>query len=122
MRICKEHWQMCRDAIDELGMGHLGAKSGKVALDNIVDELQTGETPPFDPLMSMNNHWWSEALQSGGLYLMGQPEDGSNEGHYCPVCEFSKHQKGFDARSTIHNIASQMQAYCYDEGIIPRPS
>jgi hypothetical protein len=123
MRICKEHWQMCRNAVDERGMSGLVARNGKEAADNAVDELQGG-SPPFDPLMSMNWHWSAEAMRCGGLYLMTVDTETNpeNEGHYCPICEFVKHAKGFDAKEAIGNIADQMAVHARAEGLIPKVS
>ena len=118
MRICKEHWAMCREAIDERGMSDLGAKSGEEAAADMVAELN-GEDAKFDPLMSMNNHWSSEALRAGGLYLMGETENGENDGHYCPICEFEKNAEGFEAKPAIGMIADQMRQYACEAGLIP---
>ena len=82
----------------------------------MVTELQGGKSN-FDPLMAMNNHWWSSALEDGGAYLMGQDEQGRP---YCPICEYEKHAEGFDARSASGTVADQMQTYCRDEGLIPK--
>lgn len=134
MKICKAHWQMMRDAIDSRAMYGLVAKSGEAAMEDQVKQLEEhqrmGEVSErtiketFDPLMSMHWHFTNEALRNGGLYLMNldpaaNPE---NEGHYCPICEFEKHSEGFAALEAIGQVGDQMQAYCYDEGLIPRPS
>jgi hypothetical protein len=121
MKFCKEHWQLCRDAVDERGMSPLVAADGEEAMERTVEELQGGKAK-FDPLMSLHWHWTNSALRNGGLYLMGQNETGENEGHYCPVCEFAKHMAGFDAKSAIGGIADQMAEHCRAEGLIPRAS
>ncbi|TAN09876.1 MAG: hypothetical protein EPN45_07230 [Rhizobiaceae bacterium] len=123
MRICKDHWSMCRAAIEERGMSGLVARDGKEATDNAMEELQGGN-PPFDPLMSMNWHWSGEAMRCGGLYLMAvDPENNpDNEGHYCPICEFAKHSEGFEAKVAIDMIADQMADYARAEGLIPQVS
>lgn len=41
----------------------------------------------FDPLLNANFAIWSNALERGGLYLMGNDEDGEP---YCPLCEYEK--------------------------------
>lgn len=132
MKICKDHWQMMRDAVESHGMMDLVAKSGEAAVDDqarqleeaqrtgSVSEQTTKET--FDPLMSMHWHWMNGALANGGLYLMGSPEDGSNEGHYCPVCEFAKHTENFDAKARIESVAAQMRVYCIEQKLIPATS
>lgn len=120
MRICREHWQVCRDAIDSRGMGGLVAGSGEEAFERMTDELKGGK-PPFDPLMSMNWHWSNAALESGGLYIMGQNPDDA-DGHYCPLCEFTKHAKGFDATTEVGRIADQMLEHCRAEGLVAKPA
>lgn len=119
MRFCQLHWDMCREAISQRGMEGLIAKSGEQAVKNAMAELE-GEKPPFDPLMSMNWHWYSAALKNGGLYLMEQDPSGANEGHYCPLCEFTKHAKGFDGKTEIEKVADQMAAWCREQGLIPK--
>lgn len=78
------------------------------------------EPANFDPLFSLSNHFMCEALQSGGLYLMGAPPDGSNDGQYCPICEFSKHSKDFDAKEQVGNIVGQMATWARDKGLITK--
>jgi hypothetical protein len=121
MKVCTSHWKLMRDTIEDRGMGGLVLKSGEALGENIEKELN-GEKAHFDPLMSMNTHWWSVALQNGGLYLMGTPEDGANEGHYCPLCEFEKHSEGFVAVEAVGSIADQMRDYAIAENLIARPS
>lgn len=127
MRICKEHWSLCRQAIDDRGMSGLIAKDGKTAVDDAVADLQGVPDPKherFDPLMSMNWHWTNEALRCGGLYLMAVDAEANpaNDGHYCPICEFVKHAKNFDAPASIGMIADQMAAHARSEGLIPQVS
>ncbi len=123
MKICRDHWSMCRQAIEDRGMSGLVARDGEQAHENIVEELQGG-SPPFDPLMSMNWHWTNEALRCGGLYLMAVDAEANpaNDGHYCPICEFVKHLEGFDAPASIGTIADQMAAHARSEGLIPSVS
>jgi hypothetical protein len=132
MKMCAPHWQTMRDAIEEKGLSGLVAKSGEAAMDaqvrqieehqrtGSVSEQTTKET--FDPLMSMHWHFSNNALRCGGLYIMGQREDGENDGHYCPLCEFEKNAEGFVAREEIGKVADQMRDYCINEGVIARPS
>lgn len=125
MRICKEHWKTMREAVDARGMTGLVAKDGKQAVDDAVADLRQEPDPEnerFDPLMSMNWHWMNNALREGGLYLMGQTEDGSNDGHYCPLCEYAKHMQGFEADEAIGLVADQMLNWARGEGLVPQPS
>lgn len=132
MKFCNEHWQMARDAVEDKGLTGLVAKSGEAAMEAQARELdefrQKGEISPqtfketFDPLMSINWHFSGEALRCGGLYLMAQREDLENDGHYCPICEFEKHQPGFVAAEAFGSVTSQMREWCITEGLIARPS
>lgn len=120
MRICPEHWEMIRASVRNHGMDALGAKSGEAAMERIVANLQGGKDAPsdFDPNMSHHWHWTNNALKAGGLYLMGQKEDGTE---YCPICEFVAHcPGGFDAKQEIDAISAQMQAWCREQGLIPK--
>lgn len=121
MKMCQPHWDVCREAIRERGLEPLVAKSGAAAMANIKQELE-GATAPFDPLMSMNNHWWGNALQNGGLYLMGVDVEANphNEGHYCPLCEFEKHREGFVAKDEVGAVADQMADYARANGLIAK--
>lgn len=121
MKMCMPHWEMCREAVTDRGMYGLVLKSGKAAVDNIVEELQGGE-PAFDPLMSLNNHFWGEALRCGGLYLMGQNETGENGGHYCPICELEKNSRAYIAKEAIGSIADQMRDHAIKQKMIPEAS
>ena len=131
MKICKDHWQLMHDAVDSRGMTDLVAKSGEAVVEDQVRQLEEAKATgtvsdkttrdTFDPLMSMHWHFTNNALQYGGLYLMGQnPYD--SEGNYCPVCEFAKHYKEFDAKKEIGDVADQMRIYCIEQKLIASPS
>ena len=121
MRICKPHWDMCRAAIDVHGLSSLVSKSGEEAAERLVAEANGDKSAEnFDPLMSMNNHFMGQALQCGGLYLMSQNESGENEGYYCPLCEFEKHNKDWNSQDKINETATAMAEYARDEGLIAR--
>ena len=84
MRICQPHWDRLRAKLDELGIGHLGAKSGQDALRNIITELEGRSAEnEYDPLMDCNNMICSEGLRTVGLSLMSQDEQ-------CPICKAVK--------------------------------
>lgn len=85
MKMCQPHWEKIRKAINDRGMGHLGAKTGKQAMANAITELEGRSAENgFDPLMGCNNMIWSQALKILGLGLMSNNPDGSEK---CPVCE-----------------------------------
>lgn len=90
MKICQTHWEQLKQAIKAKGLFDFVSGTGKEAMTRIVGQLQgQSETKQnFDPLMACNNMLWGNALQVGGLYLMGTDEQGNE---YCPVCEADKH-------------------------------
>ena len=87
MKICTEHWESLRTAIKSKGMWHLVAASGEQLVGRLEKELKD-EAAIEDPLMAANMMIWSRAIKLGGIYLMGQKEDGSA---YCPLCELDYH-------------------------------
>lgn len=122
MRICKEHWSMMRDAIDQFGLSSLVAKDGVAVMNNIVSDINQEPDPKherFDPLMSMHWHFTNNALQCGGLYLLSPQENGEP---YCPVCEFQKNMVGFIAKPQIDKVAAEMATWCREQGLIPLAS
>lgn len=81
MQICQKHWDRLRKALDDRGIGHLGAKSGEDAMRNIVTELEgRGAENDYDPLMDCNCMISSQGLQVIGLKLLQSVE-------ICPICE-----------------------------------
>jgi hypothetical protein len=123
MRICKSHWQMMRDSVDEQGMGGLVQKDGAAAFDNEMKALD-GQKPDFDPLMSHNWHWSSVGMEGGGLAMMSIDMEANpdNEGHFCPFCEWIKNVPEINAREQIDDVSKQMQAHCREIGLIPKAS
>lgn len=123
MQICKIHWDMMRQAVTDHGLDSLVHKDGKSAFENELKALE-GQTPAFDPLMQMNWFFSGEAIRCGGLYLMmlNEQDNPNNNGHYCPVCEFEKHQQDFIAADQITSLAKQMQEHAREQGLIPQLS
>lgn len=120
MKMCMVHWTLMRASIEEHGLDGLVAKSGEAALEALVDDVKQVPDPKnerFDPLMSMNWHFMNGALERGGLYLLGVDEKGEQ---YCPLCEYEKHAPGFVAKTQIDSVASQIQAWCREQGLIPK--
>lgn len=123
MKICKDHWTACREAVESRGLSSLVAADGKEAVSRVMDEFNGGDMKKnFDPLMSMNFHFTNNALSCGGLYLMGTPPDGENDGHYCPICEFVKNARDWDAKVEIAKVADQMREWALAEGLVPKVS
>ncbi len=130
MMICPTHWQQMRDAVEERGMTHLVARNGKEAVDNLVAEAE-GHKPAFDPLMAMNNNFWSAALEHGGLGVMGVPEDdhpliaatttdAKGMRHFCPLC--LARELGAQPETDqqwIRGCADAMLKHARGEGLMP---
>ena len=113
MQICQTHWDAIRKALDDRGIGHLGAKTGQQAIAAISNELEGREAEnDFDPLMGCNNMIFAEGLKRCGLVLMGAKEDGSE---YCPICE-SQRQYG---EWWINGPADAMLAEAKEKGLVP---
>lgn len=114
MKICTEHWAALRKGVQDRGMWHLVAQSGKEAIDQMVDELQGEDTKAqHDPLMAA--HWAisGKALEQGGLYLMGRKDDGSD---YCPLCEVEAHTEAGMAQKWIDGCLDAQREYCVEIG------
>jgi hypothetical protein len=113
MKFCQPHWDKLRAALKERGVDHLGAKTGEQAIADMSADFD-GREREYDPLMDC--HWMitNRALESGGLYLMGAKEDGSQ---YCPVCEAEAH--GVPVDSWINGAADAGLAHCRELGLVP---
>lgn len=85
MKICQEHWDKLRDAVDEAGMGHLRIKDDKEAFDHVVNQA-AGKEVKFDPLMMAHNVVSGHALKVFGLAIAHKHDRGTNDGHWCPLC------------------------------------
>jgi hypothetical protein len=84
MRMCQEHWTKLKTAISERGLDGLVAKTGEQAAAQAMSSLKDGTTKTnFDPLMAAHNMILSRALDTAGLELMAQNDDGSDR---CPLC------------------------------------
>lgn len=117
MRICQEHWGRLRTAIEERGLASLISGDGHKLMDKLQSELaQGGQTvETYDPLSNANFAIWSNALERGGPYLMGQKENGE---HYCPICESVEHG-GPDADWWINSAADEQREKALAMGLIP---
>lgn len=98
MKMCQIHWNQMCDAIKSRGLWHLVAQSGEAAAERAMDELKgTATDKTYDPLMALNWMIINRAIEIGGLTLMGENTDGTNDGHYCPLCVM---RKSFDHHNT----------------------
>jgi hypothetical protein len=121
MKICQTHWDKLKSAIDDRGIGHLGAKSGEQALDNAVEEIE-GRPADFDPIMSCNYMIWNHALEMGGLYLMGKKDDDSD---FCPICEAVAHKPDDSEAQWVEDYwiqgpAEAAMKECRERGLAPQ--
>jgi hypothetical protein len=93
MKFCQPHWEELKKAIDDRGLGHLVSKSGEEAVERTARAHEgTGPTKKdVDPLLAAHNNIVSNALASGGIYMMGTDEEGNR---FCPVCEAAKNGHG----------------------------
>lgn len=108
MKICQEHWDRLRVKLDELGIGHLGAKTGQDAIRNLVTELEgRGAENDYDPLMDCNNMISAQGLKNVGLSLMTEAE-------LCPICESVKLYEA----SWIEGPAQAAYEHCKSEGLV----
>src|SRR5262245_17066637 len=114
MRICQKHWDRLRKKLDELGIGHLGAKNSEDAIRAIVTDLDCRAAEnDFDPLIACNNMIFNQGLKVCGLALMNP--DGPNDGHYCPICK-SVELYEYD---WINGPAEAMLKDAKDKGLVP---
>ncbi len=85
MKMCKPHWEALREAIKARGLYDLVAKSPEEAVQNTVRQIR-GEDAKFDPLMEAMNMICGNAMQAGGLAILGMKEDGTE---HCPICSLN---------------------------------
>jgi hypothetical protein len=90
MRICLDHWGLLKKAMEDRGLMKFVSNSGQVVVEKLQSELAGApKIETWDPLMAANLAIWNNALEMGGLYLMGTDENGSE---YCPICESVKNE------------------------------
>jgi hypothetical protein len=118
MKFCQPHWDRLRKEIDDRGLTHLVAGDGEKATASMVRELEGHPEPAdYDPLMSA--HWaiMTNALKMGGLYLMGQDENGKD---FCPLCEADYH--GGHAQDWLTGCCDAQLEHAREMGLIPEPA
>src|SRR5208337_525496 len=82
MKICQEHWDGLKEAIEARGLGHLVAGSGAKAAPIVTDELEGSDA--YDPLIAANFAIWNNALEAFGMSMMYEDAP-------CPLCLMDKH-------------------------------
>ena len=95
MKICQQHWDKLRKAIEDRGLSSFiqTGEQNMATFEAVAEGTHTEKELPYDPLMSCNWMIWGQALKAGGLYLM--------QGNHCPVCEAKKHLSG---HNTVHPV------------------
>jgi len=108
MKICQPHWERLKARLEELGLGHLGAKSEEDAMRNIVTELEGRSAEnDYDPLMDCNNMIFTNGLNVVGLELMVSPDA-------CPICESVK----LYDQSWIDGPTHAVLLHCQELGLV----
>ena len=110
MKFCQAHWDELKAAVERKGMGDLIAPSGAAAVYRMKQELEgTATDSAFDPLLAA--HWAiaRNAIEMGGLYIMGD---------YCPLCEVKEHLGETEAKAWIEYSTDAMREYCLEQGLI----
>lgn len=85
MKICENHFEQLKQAIDDRGLTYLIAKNSLLAAQNFSEQargIQTKEN--YDPLMSANWTIWGNALQCFGTEIMSPDAP-------CPLCILDDH-------------------------------
>lgn len=85
MRYCSHHWDMMRDEMIRLGMGHQVEGFGDQ--DALIAKAETYEkiSDIHDPLMLMALFICSRVHEAGGPYVLW--------GDRCPLCESDNHDQ-----------------------------
>lgn len=84
MNMCKEHWEVLKEAIDARGLSKFVANDGQEVLDHTVRDVNGENTVvDFEPLMGSSICLSSLAMRIGGLAVLSPNADGTMP---CPVC------------------------------------
>lgn len=85
MKLCGDHWEKLREAIDARGLSRFVSASGEEVARRVHLEMCGDRGPDsFDPLMAANFAIWGNAVGIVGPYVMLVDGDGRE---YCPICE-----------------------------------
>ncbi len=125
MKFCIPHWEEVKAAIQMRGLQPLVSKNGEQVIDRMMANLN-GNTQVRDPLANVTFAIYTEALRTGGLYLMGADEYGNE---FCPLCELDKHaidDKGNrpEPKASVQWINGSCDAElesCKNLGLVPPP-
>jgi len=101
MKMCSDHWDALKQAIDKRGLTKYIAKDAQAAGKRIQHELEGTESPDdFDPLMSATWAIYGHATNLFGLVIISLKNDGAER---CPLCML--------AESWIELAADEAKAY-----------
>jgi hypothetical protein len=86
MKICQEHWNKLKQAIELRGLSHLVAGNAEKATQMLLAQSDPTASfkDTFDPLLAANFSIWNNALEAFGLEMMA-------EGAPCPLCLMDDH-------------------------------
>ncbi len=125
MKMCVPHWNALRTTVIGKGMGDLIAPDNKAIMARAIEELEGTATPAtYDPLQASYWMLMGMALQTGGLYLMGdKPGDG---GEYCPLCEVESAGVRLEGEAGlavewINGCTDSVLVYCREQGLLAKP-
>jgi hypothetical protein len=115
--MCSAHWDALKDALRERDLFRFVANDGAGATERIKAQLTPGAPAAegFEPLLNANFGIFGNALQGGGLYLMGTKEDGTP---YCPLCELEAHTEA-KADEWIKEAADEQLRNAQRLGLVP---
>ncbi len=108
MKICQQHWNELKTALDERGLTKFIAPDSKSVINEMVKELKH-EPVKFEPLLAANFAIWRNAIDGGGLYLM--------YGDLCPLCELEAHTT-VQASNWINHAADDQYNKAKELGLI----
>lgn len=93
MKMCKDHWERLKQAIDDRGLSGFISSDGGAAVKSMVSQADEGITVDnFDPLMGAHNAILMTTIEVVGLAVMAT--DGPDDGHWCPLCYLNQaHEK-----------------------------
>lgn len=80
MKLCDEHALKLFEAIEERGLGHLISKS-----DEEAQAAMTSKTT-VEPVLMACSMLAERIYWLYGEVVLGQNDDGTNDGEYCPLC------------------------------------
>lgn len=86
MKICSDHWNALRTAVEERGLSQFVSKDGETAVKRLTSAFSNtaDDADSFDPLMQANFAIWGNAMDAFGSAIVA-------EGAPCPLCALDQH-------------------------------